>query len=156
MLMLSGLITGVLSTTCKPGRLRWNATFCGVSSVSALFAEPKLNFRDRIKILFWYYSQWPLTIHMFNGPLEEVDLSEFFITLLFHENMQQNITYNFICNILTIIIWASMRENLSSGVWKQHRRRPACASAQSDQRLCYWLVGKYRMKFLRVKFQFSS
>ena len=29
-----------------------------------------------------------------------------------------------------------MRENLSSGVCEQHRRRPACASAQSDQRLC--------------------
>ena len=26
-------------------------------------------------------------------------------------------------------IWASSRENLSSGVGEQHRRRPACASA---------------------------
>ena len=34
-------------------------------------------------------------------------------------------------------IWASSRENLSSGGCEQHRRRPACASAQSDQRLCY-------------------
>ena len=34
-------------------------------------------------------------------------------------------------------IWASPRENLSSGVGKQQRRRPACASAQTDQRLCY-------------------
>ena len=33
-------------------------------------------------------------------------------------------------------IWALPRENLSSGVCEQHRRRPACASAQSDQRLC--------------------
>ena len=31
------------------------------------------------------------------------------------------------------IIWASTRETLSSGVCKQHRRRTACASAQSDQ-----------------------
>ena len=34
-------------------------------------------------------------------------------------------------------IWASTRENLSSGVCEQHRRRPACTSAQSDQRLCF-------------------
>ena len=47
--------------------------------------------------------------------------------------------------ILTVTIWASARENLSSGVCKQHRRRPACASAQSDQRLCYSLSGKYHM-----------
>ena len=26
---------------------------------------------------------------------------------------------------------------MSSGVCEQHRRRPACATAQSDQRLCY-------------------
>ena len=35
------------------------------------------------------------------------------------------------------MIWASTRENLSSGVCEQHMRRPACASMQSDQRLCY-------------------
>ena len=40
------------------------------------------------------------------------------------------------------IIWASTRENLFSGVCKQHRRRPACASAQTDQRLCYSLIEK--------------
>ena len=39
-------------------------------------------------------------------------------------------------------IWAATRENLSSGIWEQHRRRPACASAQSDQRLCYLLFAK--------------
>ena len=31
--------------------------------------------------------------------------------------------------------WASAPENLSSVVCQQHRRRPACASAQSDQRV---------------------
>ena len=31
------------------------------------------------------------------------------------------------------------------GVCEQHRRRPACASAQSDQRLCYSLLGNYYM-----------
>ena len=35
------------------------------------------------------------------------------------------------------VIWASMRESLSSGVCKQQRRRPACTSQQTDQRLCY-------------------
>ena len=43
------------------------------------------------------------------------------------------------------LIWASSRENLSSGVSEQHRRRPACASAQSDQRLCYSPLRKYHM-----------
>ena len=28
---------------------------------------------------------------------------------------------------------------------EQYRRRPACASAQSDQRLCYSLIGKYNV-----------
>ena len=31
------------------------------------------------------------------------------------------------------------------GVCEQHRHRPACASAQSDQHLCYSLFGKYHM-----------
>ena len=39
--------------------------------------------------------------------------------------------------------WASKRENLPSGVCEQQRRRPACASAQTDQRLCYLLIEKY-------------
>ena len=33
----------------------------------------------------------------------------------------------------------------SSGVCQQHRRRPACASAQSDQHLCYSLFRKYHI-----------
>ena len=44
-----------------------------------------------------------------------------------------------------IYIWALMRENLSSGVCEQQRRRPACASAQSVQGLCYSLIGKYHV-----------
>ena len=43
------------------------------------------------------------------------------------------------------IIWASTRENLSSGVWEQYRCRPACAPAQSAQHLCFLLFGKYHM-----------
>ena len=42
------------------------------------------------------------------------------------------------------------------GFAKKHRRRPACASAQSDQRLCYSLFGNSYVKFLQVNFQFSS
>ena len=41
--------------------------------------------------------------------------------------------------------WASSRENLSSEVWEQQRRRPACASAQSDQRICYSLFKKHHI-----------
>ena len=47
--------------------------------------------------------------------------------------------------VIVSAIWASTRENLSSVVCEQHRRRPACASAQSDQRLCYSLFIKYYM-----------
>ena len=40
-------------------------------------------------------------------------------------------------SLKSIIVWASSRENLSLGVWEQQRCRPACASAHTDQRLCY-------------------
>ena len=36
--------------------------------------------------------------------------------------------------------WALKQETLASGVCVQQRRRPACASAQSNQRLCYSLA----------------
>ena len=39
--------------------------------------------------------------------------------------------------------WASTRENLSSVVFEQQMHRPACASTQSDQHLCYSFIGKY-------------
>ena len=42
-------------------------------------------------------------------------------------------------------IWALMQENLSLGVCKQQRRRPASASAQPDQHLCYLLSVKYHI-----------
>ena len=55
------------------------------------------------------------------------------------------------------IIWASTRENLSSGVCEQHRRRPACASAQSDQRLCYSRFVKHHIQACyEQNFDFSS
>ena len=43
------------------------------------------------------------------------------------------------------------------GVYEQQSRRPACASAQTDQRLCYAVFGKYHnVNLIRVKFKFSS
>ena len=34
---------------------------------------------------------------------------------------------------------------------KRQRRRPACTSAQSDQRLCYMPLGKYNRKLATLK-----
>ena len=45
-----------------------------------------------------------------------------------------------------VIIWASTRENLSSGICEQHSHRPACAFAQSDQCLCYSRCVKYNVQ----------
>ena len=42
--------------------------------------------------------------------------------------------------------WAVTQENLFSGVYEQQRRRPACVSVQSDQHLCYSLIGKCHIK----------
>ena len=42
-------------------------------------------------------------------------------------------------------LWASTRENLSSGVCEQQRCRPACASAQTGQRLCCLRFAKYHI-----------
>ena len=53
----------------------------------------------------------------------------------------------FLCSFyMCTVKWAATRETLSSGVCEQQRRRPACASAQSDQRLCYSLIGKVIFK----------
>ena len=46
---------------------------------------------------------------------------------------------------LSELPYGSMRENLSLVVYEQQRHRPACASMQSDQRLCYSLIGKYHV-----------
>ena len=54
--------------------------------------------------------------------------------------------YTFESSLLLLVsfqIWASPRQNLSSVVREKQRRRPACACAQSDQRLCFSLNGKY-------------
>ena len=44
------------------------------------------------------------------------------------------------------VVWASSRENLASEGCKQQRCRADCASAQSDQRLCFSLFGKYHIQ----------
>ena len=70
-----------------------------------------------------------------------------------------DITFNIFSVISqqSVIVWASTRENLSSGFCEQHRRRPACASTQSDQRLCYSLFWKATyLNVLQAKSQFSS
>ena len=51
--------------------------------------------------------------------------------------------------------WASTRENLSSGVCEQQRGRPACASAQSDQRFCYRVFESIIYKLASRKIQVS-
>ena len=49
-----------------------------------------------------------------------------------------------------------LTEYLSSVVCEQQRRRPACTSAQSDQRICYSLMGKYHTKHAIGKISISS
>ena len=44
-------------------------------------------------------------------------------------------------------IWVSIRENLNVSC-KKYVRRPACASPQYDQHLCYLLSGKYNSQGL--------
>ena len=41
--------------------------------------------------------------------------------------------------------WAQTQEKLSSGVCEQQKCSPACASAQTGQRLSYSLFGKYHI-----------
>ena len=60
-------------------------------------------------------------------------------------HMITKVISGYFISVYALIIWASTRENLSSGVCEQHRHRPACASAQTDQRLCYSLLGKYHI-----------
>ena len=64
--------------------------------------------------------------------------------------------------VITVIIWALTGETVSleisdrvslkpvcsatGGVCKQHKRRPACAKAQSDQCLCYSCLVKYHIE----------
>ena len=58
--------------------------------------------------------------------------------------------YGFGHSVFTNIIWASTRENLSLGDCEKQRRRPACASAQSDQRL-FSLFGKYYIQTCNMR-----
>ena len=48
---------------------------------------------------------------------------------------------------LIVRLFGPRREKTGlQGVCEQHRRRPACASAQSDHRLCYLHSGKYHIQ----------
>ena len=51
-------------------------------------------------------------------------------------------------------IWALSRENLSSGVCEQHRRRPACADWSAPLLFTFWKVSY--LDLIRAKFRFSS
>ena len=48
-------------------------------------------------------------------------------------------------SVYTLCVCAFRDEAYIIGVNEQQRRRPACASAQSDQRLCYSLIEKYHI-----------
>ena len=63
-------------------------------------------------------------------------------TLYIHPRHNSQIEQKFSYWYTSKIKWASMGENLSLGVCEQQRRRPACASTQTDQRLCYSLFEK--------------
>ena len=69
-----------------------------------------------------------------------------------HDNISSGEFHLIIATIKATPIWASTRENLSSGCCEQQRRRPACAYAQSDQRL--WKVSYPSL--LQAKFQLSG
>ena len=64
-------------------------------------------------------------------------LGKLFLTIIFSKRIYIVSTLN--------NIWALSRVKLSSGVCKQHKCRPASASTQSDQCLCYSLFGKCHM-----------
>ena len=61
--------------------------------------------------------------------------------------LSMNSIYIF-CNIIPSVLHCGMvlpQQNLSLVVCEQQRRIPACASAQSDQRLGYSVTAKYHI-----------
>ena len=72
-------------------------------------------------------------------------LFEFVRTAFLLNRLVPIIIYNYKYILVDPIAWALTRENLSSGVCEQQKGRPACAHAQSDQHLCYSLIGKYHI-----------
>ena len=52
-----------------------------------------------------------------------------------------NCGFSFIFLSICFILWATSWENLFYAICEQQRRRSACASAQSDQRICCSLPG---------------
>ena len=64
-------------------------------------------------------------------------------------NMHEDIIFfHIVFREIRNILFGPQGKNLSSGVCEQHRRRPACASAQSDQRLCYSLISAFVIRFV--------
>ena len=59
--------------------------------------------------------------------------------------MHSGISIRLCTEISCCLLQASMKENWSSVVCKQQRHKPACASAQTCQCLCYLLFGKYQI-----------
>ena len=56
-----------------------------------------------------------------------------------------NCYWRAVCTALLYEMGIDARKKMSLGVREQHRHRPASASAQSDQRLCYSLIVKYHI-----------
>ena len=50
-----------------------------------------------------------------------------------------------------IILMDRVEKKPDVAACERQRRRPACTSAQSDQRLCYSLLGKYNCKLATLK-----
>ena len=57
--------------------------------------------------------------------------------------MHSGISIRLCTEISCCLLQASTKENWSSVVCEQQRHRPACASAQTDQYLCYSRFVKY-------------
>ena len=79
--------------------------------------------------------------------LEDVHTEAPFLDVETHANSVQKLNFQKVAMELNgeyiLYIQAPTRENLSSEVYEQQRRRPACACAQSDQHLCYSLIRTY-------------
>ena len=104
------------------------------SDIVVSLLEPRI----LVNILLWHNLCWFLTRSCWRQHFVQTSVNCY--TLI-----GQTCTWGFDGDKWSILYWASSRVNLSSGGCEQHRRRPACASAQSDQRLCCSLFRKFHM-----------
>ena len=109
---------------------RSEAFFHAITSHDELQEKMKSTCRN-IKYLRYHFS---LSLH--RG-------SKYLLNKLKKRNKMQGLLSILSLFFSTGIIWALTQENLSTAVCKQQRRRPACASVQTVQRLCYSLMKKY-------------